>query len=389
MTDPVVMLVAVEPSGDALGAALARALRRRMAGAVRFVGVGGPLMAAEGVRGSFDIAPLSVLGVFDALRIYPLVRRRAREVGELAARERPQAAVLIDSWGFNLRVARAIRRAAPKVTLIKYVAPQVWATRPGRARTLAGAVDRLLSIHAFDAPLFDAAGLPTTFVGNPVLAQAPVAANDGRSIHAPADDPLLVVAPGSRRGEVARLIGPFGDACRLLSGERPRLKIAVLAADAVREAVAAGVAAWNVPATLVTGEAERRGAMGSATVALACSGTVTTELALACAPMVVAYRLDALTYPIARALLQTRYITLLNVAAGREVAPEFVQAACTGPQLAAALATLLDDPAARARQIADQSAALEIMRGGIADPSGAAAEAVIAQLAVQRDSSGV
>ncbi|HEY2179342.1 MAG TPA: lipid-A-disaccharide synthase, partial [Caulobacteraceae bacterium] len=127
MSDPVVMLVAAEPSGDALGAGLAAALREKLGGRVRLVGIGGPLMAAQGVASPFDIAPLSVLGVFDAVRAWPMVRRRARQAGEMAAREAPRAAVLIDSWGFNLRVAHAIRRARPEVFLIKYVAPQVWA----------------------------------------------------------------------------------------------------------------------------------------------------------------------------------------------------------------------------------------------------------------------
>jgi hypothetical protein len=137
------MLVAAEPSGDALGAALAEALKATSD--VRLIGVGGPLMERHGIVSPFDIAPLSVLGIFDALAAYPLVRRRAREVGELAARERPDAAVLIDSWGFNLRVAHAVRRRFPGARLIKYVGPQVWATRPGRGRTLAKAVDQLLT----------------------------------------------------------------------------------------------------------------------------------------------------------------------------------------------------------------------------------------------------
>jgi lipid-A-disaccharide synthase len=388
MNPACIMLVAAEPSGDALGAGLASALRVVMAEDVRFVGVGGSLMAAQGVRSQFDIAPLSVLGVFDALRAYPLVRRRAQELGELAARERPDIAVLIDSWGFNLRVARAIRRANPLVPIFKYVAPQVWATRPGRARTLAGAVDRLLTIHAFDAPWFERAGLSTRFVGNPVLSQDFSDAEPAlfrREIGADPEDPILVVAPGSRSGEVKRLLGPFGHAVSQLQGGRPGLRVVVLAADAVSEEVAAGAAAWDARVNIVRGEAKRRSAMAAATAALACSGTVTTELAVAGAPVIVAYRLDPLTYPIAKLLIRTPYITLLNVAAGGWVAPEFVQGACTGPRLAAALAPLLDTPTVRGHQIEEQFKALEIMRGGIADPSAAAAEAVIAGLPARGD----
>jgi lipid-A-disaccharide synthase len=376
------MLVAAEPSGDALGAALASALRARLGNDVRFVGIGGSLMAGQGIESQFDSAPLAVLGVLDALRAYPLVRQRARETGAIAARERPDVAVLIDSWGFNLRVARAIRHQNPDVTIFKYVAPQVWATRPGRARTLAGAVDHLLTIHAFDAPYFEKAGLATTFVGNPVLAADVSAADPERFRHeigAEAGDPVLVIAPGSRSGEVKRLLGPFADAVSRLRAGRPSLKVAVLAADAVSEEVTGGVKAWG-PVEVVHGEARRQSAMAAATAALACSGTVTTELAMLNAPMVVAYRLDPLAHPIAKVLIRTPYITLLNVAAGRFVVPELVQTACTGRRLAAALAPLLDDPMVRRRQIAEQADALEIMRGGVTHPSMAAADAVIASL---------
>jgi lipid-A-disaccharide synthase len=375
------MLVAAEPSGDALGAALAAALKARRD--VRLIGVGGPRMAQEGIESAFDIEPLSVLGVIDALAAYPQVRRRAKQVGALAAQERPDVAVLIDSWGFNLRVAHAIRRGAPATKLIKYVGPQVWATRPGRTRALANAVDQLLTIHAFDAPYFESAGLPTTFVGNPVLGAARVPGDPTRfraMIEAAPDAPILLVAPGSRRREVERLLRPFGEAVNELAARRPRLKVVVLVAEAVAATVIEHVKTWAAPVHLAIDEAERRGAMAAATAALACSGTVTTELALAGAPMVVAYRLDPPTAAIARLLIRTPYITLFNVAAGRAVAPELLQEACTGPRLAAALAPLLDDPVHRQRQTEAQTAALALMRGGIDDPAGAAAEAVLAAL---------
>jgi lipid-A-disaccharide synthase len=375
------MLVAAEPSGDALGAALAEALQARSD--VRLIGVGGPLMERRGIVSPFDIAPLSVLGVFDALAAYPLVRRRALEVGELAARECPDAVVLIDSWGFNLRVARAVRRSLPRVRLIKYVGPQVWATRPGRARTLAKVVDQLLTIHSFDAAWFERAGLATTFVGNPILAAARVGGEPDRfraRVGAAPDDPLLVVAPGSRRNEVERLMAPFEETVRRLADDRPTLRIVILAADSVAELVTARAARWRSPTPLIVGETERQDAMAAATAALACSGTVTTEFAVAGAPVVVAYRLDPPTAVIAKMLIRTPFITLMNVAAGREIAPEFVQSACTGRRLAAALAPLLDDPAARARQSEAQTEALKLMGGGIENPAGQAARAVLAQI---------
>jgi lipid-A-disaccharide synthase len=386
------MLVAVEPSGDALGAALAAALRARLGPEARFVGVGGPAMAGEGIASPFDPSSMAVVGAFNAMAAWPEVSRRARQTAALAARERPDVAILIDAWGFNLRVAARLREIDPALPLIKYVAPQVWATRPGRARTLARHVDRLLTIHSFDAPYFEREGLKTTFVGNPAL-QRDLSAADPEALRrrlglAP-DSPLLLILPGSREGEVRRLMGPFGDAAAIVARARPDVMVAIAVAPAVAAQVKALAATWARPPLIMEDERDRLSAMRAATVALACSGTVTTELALAKCPMVVAYRLGPLTHLAARLLLQTRYITLLNVAAGRFVAPERIQGQCRGDILARDLLAVLNTATANYPQIAQQSAALEIMRGGIDDPIGAAADAVIDVLKTQpRASSG-
>ncbi|MGI8841220.1 MAG: lipid-A-disaccharide synthase [Caulobacteraceae bacterium] len=383
MTKACVMLVAAEASGDALGAGLAAALRARLGEAVRFVGVGGARMAALGIVSPFDTGPLSALGPLNGLAAFPLVVRRAGETAALAVRERPDVAVLIDAWGFNLRVARQLRRVAGGPRLIKYVAPQVWATRPGRAATLARSVDRLLTIHAFDAPFFARAGLPGTFVGNPALARDFSQADPAgfrASLGAGADDPVLLLLPGSRPGEVARLLPRFAVAVKLLRADHPGLFVVVAAAETVASAVKAGVVKWDEEVIIIEGEAARLNAMRAATAAIACSGTVTTELALAGCPMVVAYRLDPLSHLIVKRLIRTPYVTLFNVAAKTFVAPELIQSRCTGPALAREIARRLGDPALCADQVAAQNAALEIMRGGIDDPFGAAADAVIDEL---------
>jgi lipid-A-disaccharide synthase len=273
-----------------------------------------------------------------------------------------------------------LRRVAPGLPLIKYVAPQVWATRPGRARTLAGSVDKLLTIHSFDAPFFEKEGLATTFVGNPALDRDFSGAKGGRfraSMGADASEPVLLVLPGSRAGEVSRLMPPFEAAVDTLKANRPSLRVVIAAADAVAQQVEARLAEWRHKPFVVRGEPSRLDAMCAATAALACSGTVTTELALAGCPMVVAYRLGPLTHMVAKRLIRTRYITLFNVAAGAFVAPERVQDACRGDILAADLTRLLDDEPTRLSQIAAQRAALEVMRGGIARPIEAAADAVM------------
>jgi lipid-A-disaccharide synthase len=375
-----VMLVAAEASGDQLGAGLARALRARLGEGVRFVGVGGAAMRGEGVDSPFDIAQLSVLGLIEGLLAYPRVVRLADATAALAMRERPDVAVLIDSWGFNLRVAHRLRRALPGLLIVKYVAPQVWASRPGRARTLAQAVDHLLSISALDAAYFEPQGLPTTFVGNPALAREPVGADPVRlraEIGAAPDDPILLIAPGSRPAEIARLGKPFAEAAHLLAGRYPRLKIVVPVAQTVAPAIRAWAKDLPASTVLLEGEEAKRDAMAAATVALACSGTVTTELALAGAPMVVGYRLGALTYALLKRLVTAKYITLFNLAGDAAIAPEFVQNDCTGPKLAEALAVRLDDEALRTDQIVRQNAALAAMGRGAPDPAELAADTIV------------
>ncbi|WP_372786496.1 lipid-A-disaccharide synthase [Phenylobacterium sp.] len=375
-----VMLVAAEASGDDRGAGLARALKRRLGDGVRFVGVGGERMAAEGVRSPFDIADISILGLLEGLMAYPRIIRRVNDTVALADREAPDVAVLIDSWGFTLRVAQRLRRLDPGLPLIKYVGPQVWATRPGRAKTLAATVDHLLSIHAFDAPWFEAEGLPVTFVGNSALSLDFSGADPKRlrtRIGAGPTDPILLVLPGSRPSEIERVLPPFENAVRRLKADRPDLHVVIPAAPTVAEMVKARVAGWPYRAHVIEGDQGKLDAMKAATVALACSGTVTTELALAGVAMVVGYRLGPVTYAILQRLIRTKYITLFNIAAQAFVAPELVQAECTGPKLAHEVALRLDDAELRHRQVLAQYAALDRMGRGGPDPSEAAAAAVL------------
>ena len=388
MSSPLtVMLVAAEASGDDRGAGLARALKRRLGDGVRFVGVGGERMAAEGVQSPFDIADISILGLLEGLLAYPRIVRRADETAALAAREKPDVAVLIDSWGFTLRVAQRLRRHDPNLPLIKYVGPQVWATRPARATVLAGAVDHLLSIHAFDAPYFEAEGLPVTFVGNSALNLDFSKADPNRlraQIGAGTTDPILLVLPGSRPGEIARVLPSFEDAVRRLKAQYPGLHVVVPAAPTVADMVKARVAGWSFRAHVIEGDKGKLDAMKAATVALACSGTVTTELALAGVAIVVGYRIGAVTYALLKGLIRTKYITLFNIAAQAFVAPELVQAECAGPKLAEQVALRLDDAELRSRQVLAQYAALDLMGRGGPDPSEAAADAVLKVLADRR-----
>ena len=378
-----VMLVAAEASGDNLGAGLAHALRQRLGDRVRLVGVGGAAMAKAGVISPFDIAELSILGLLEGLLAYPRVVRRADETAALARRERPDIAILIDSWGFTLRVAQRLRKADPAMPLVKYVGPQVWASRPGRARVLAQAVDRLLSIHAFDAPYFEAAGLKTTFVGNSALARDFSGADTERlraHIGAAPDDQIVLVLPGSRPGEVSRLMPIYKQTVEALAATRPGLRFVLPAAETVSTMVADALNGWTIPVSLLKGEQLKYDAMRAATVALACSGTVSTELALAECPMVIAYRVGRVSHFVLKRVLTTKYATLFNIAADEAIAPEFLQYDCTPEALAKAVGERLDNPALRQDQVERQTAALVKMGLGGPDPSGLAAEAVIETL---------
>ena len=380
-----VMLVAAEASGDALGAGLAKALKSRLGADVAFVGVGGPRMAEQGVASPFDIAELSILGWIEGLRAYGKVKARVAETAALAAREKPDAVVLIDSWGFTIRVAKAIRAAQPNVPLIKYVGPQVWASRPGRAKTLAGAVDHLLALYGFDAPWFEREGLPTTVVGSSAL-HVDMSHADGPAFRARRgigpEASLLLVLPGSRPSEINRMTPVFEATIARLKSADPGLEVAVVAAGTVAQDVAARVAAWPFRVHLVD-EAEKYDAMRAANAALATSGTVSTELALAGAPTVIAYRIDGLSYLLMKRLVTAKHITLFNIAADRRIAPEFIQDEATPDALAKAVGRLLADPVAAAEQAAQQTAALDLMGRGGPDPSDLAADAVLRVIAAK------
>lgn len=386
MSDPTltVLLTAGEASGDRLGAGLMAALRRQAPDRqFRFIGVGGQAMAAEGLDTLFDLTELSVLGLFEGVKALPRIQRRADDVARLAANDPPAVAVLIDSWGFSLRVAQRLRRLHPPPHIVKYVGPQVWASRPGRARVLAGAVDHLLSTQSMDAPYYAPLGLPVTFVGNPALAVDVSHANGARGrmqLQIEADQPLLLVLPGSRPSEIARLSPPFGETAARLKALYPDLAVVVPVADTVAAQVRTAVEAWPVRPLLVEDAAQKLDLMAGCTAALAASGTVSTELGLCGAPMVIGYRIDALSYAIIRRLMLARFVTLMNIAADREIVPERLQTRCTALDLAAALAPLFADPAHRARQIADQYAALKLMGLDTGDPSERAARAVLDDL---------
>jgi lipid-A-disaccharide synthase len=352
-----VFVVAAEASGDRLGAGLIHELRKRKPD-LSVAGVGGHLMRAEGVTSPFDIAELSVFGLVEGLKAYPRVVQRVKETVAHALKFDPDIIVLIDSWGFTLRVAKALRNAGARARLVKYIGPQVWASRPGRAKTLARTVDHLICIYDIETPYYAPYGLPCSVCGNPV-ANAPAKLGDGGAFRVArglaSDAPLLLVLFGSRPAEINRLGDVFVETVTRLQSQNPDLRVATFVAPTVRDLMAPLIA--RMPGLIVaTDDAEKEDVFNAATAALACSGSVTTELALQGAPMVVAYRVGGLTWFIARNFLfHGRHVTLLNIAASKEIVQEFLQDDCTVEKLVPALNSLLINKALRTRQVQEQA----------------------------------
>lgn len=375
-----IFLVAAESSGDQLGADLIQSLKARDP-ALAFAAVGGPAMAQAGAASLFDINDLAILGLIDGLKAYARVIARADQTAAAILAEQPAAVVLIDSWGFTLRVAQRVRALAPQIKLIKYIGPQVWASRPGRAKTLAATVDHLICIHDFETPFYAPFGLGCTVCGHPAISR--YTPGDGAAFRArhgiAGDAPFVLILPGSRRAELRRTGPILMAAADRLRSDHPGSAFRLLAAAPVRDQARALAAAHNVIA--IDEDGEKEDAFAAATVALACSGTVTTEVGLQRTPVIAGYKLGWISWALARAFLyKAPFITLMNVAAGREVAAEFIQTKFTPAAVAAAALPVLRDPAKRAAQVAAQDAALARMGKGGARAADIAADAVLGQI---------
>lgn len=378
---PLIFLIAGEPSGDAIGARLMAAIHERSGGTVDFAGVGGAAMAEQGLASLFPMEELSLMGAAELLPHLPRLLNRIRTTAETIRSSRPDVVVSIDAPGFCFRVEKRLQGAG--IPLVHYVAPQVWAWKPGRAREIARFLDHLLVLLPFEPPYFEAEGLPCTFVGHPVLETA-AASGDGagfRRRHGiPSEAPLLCVLPGSRRGEVRRLLPAFAGALSRLAAAHPGLRAVVPAVPALQAEIAALAAAWPVPTLVISGDGGRYDAFAAADVALAASGTVALELAMAGTPMVIAYRLNPVTGWLARRVLKIPYVNLINLLLGRGVIPELLQQDCRPDRLAEAIGRLLDDEGARREQRQAAREALDSLSAGDAPPSRSAADVVLAHV---------
>lgn len=371
MRAPRILIAAGEPSGDMHGARLAQALRQRWPDAILY-GLGGPRMKREGVELYAGLDELAVLGFVEVIRHLPYFVRLFRRVTAELETSPADLVIPIDYPGFNMRLARAARRRG--VPVLYYIAPQVWAWHRSRVDRLAADVDRLAVILPFEERLFREAGALAEFVGHPLLDDEPPLRPRREfcaSLGVDPERPILALFPGSRVQEVERHLELFGGAATAVRAARPPVQPVIASAGTV---ATRAFAASHLPRT-----DDAWSLLRHSRAALVKSGTGTLQAALACTPLVIAYRMNALSYRLARRLVDVPHIGLANLVAGSRVAPELVQEAATADSLAAALLPLLDDGEQRTATLAQ----LQRVRSVLASPHGVPAAERVAQLAAE------
>jgi lipid-A-disaccharide synthase len=378
---PLLYIIAGEPSGDLLGGSLMAALKSRTGDAVRFAGIGGPKMIEQGLEPLFPMTELAVFGLAEILPKLPHLLRRGDQTVADIARLRPNALVTIDAPGFALRVAERVKPLG--VPRIHYVAPSVWAWKPGRAAKIAKYLNHLLALLPFEPPYFEKEGLHCSFVGHPAI-EGMSGKGDGAAFlarHGLAPDRRVVIMlPGSRVGEIDRMLPVFLEALRRLQQGREPFTVVVPVPEYLAGKVHAGLVGADLETILLTGDAEKFDAFAAAELALAKSGTVTLELALSGVPAVIGYRINRLTHFIAVRMTFGKYAGLPNVILDRPLMPELLQYDCTPERLVAELSRLLDDPAARQAQLDGGTEIRQLLSPVGMTPSEAAADVVLGVL---------
>ncbi len=381
-----VFLIATEESGDRLGANLMKVLRQRLGGAVRFEGVGGRSMAREGLISLFAIEELSIIGLAAVVKQLPKVLRLIRETAGAVIGARPDVLVIIDSPDFTHRVARRVRAREPAIPIIDYVSPSVWAWRPGRARAMRTYIDHVLALLPFEPEEYrKLRGPPCSYVGHPLTEQiATLRPNPEEKRRRNEAPPVLLVLPGSRRSEIVHHLAIFGQALSRLQAEGIAFELILPTMPHLSGVVEEGVKDWTITPRVVVGEQEKRAAFRIASAALAKSGTVTLELALAGVPMITAYRVGEIEAWVLRRAIKANSVILANLVLGENVIPEFLQQDCTPGNLFGGLCEILSDSPLRRRQLAAFTEIDAIMSTGNQPPSVRAADVVLASLRKSR-----
>jgi lipid-A-disaccharide synthase len=381
-----IFLIATEASGDRLGANLMKVLRQRLGDAVQFKGVGGRSMAREGLVSLFPIEELSIIGISAVVKHLPKILRLIRATDDAVMETSPDILVIIDSPDFTHRVAKRVRAQNPSIPIIDYVAPSVWAWRPGRASAMRSYVDHVLALLPFEPEEYRRlGGPPCSYVGHPLTEQIgflrPGVEEQTRREQTP---PVVLVLPGSRRSEIRQHMAVFGRALARLRAEGVAFELILPTMPHLEEAVGAALTKWTVQPRVVTGEQEKRAAFRIARAALAKSGTVTLELAISGVPMVAGYRTGRLEAWIMRRLINVKSVILANLVIGENVVPEYLQQDCTPAKLSRGLVDVLADSPLRRRQVEAFAKIDTIMSTEGQPPSLRAADIVLAAMRKSR-----
>lgn len=327
-----VYLIAGEPSGDLLGSRVMRALRKRTKGQVEFMGVGGETMHDEGLKSLFNIRDLAVMGLMEVVPSIPKILRHLNEIIADIQKKKPDIIMTIDSYSFSIRVHQRLKKLNLDIPHVHCVAPQVWAWKAGRAKTLPKYIDHLFCLLPNEEKYFKPYGLKTTFIGHPVIeggADKGSAKAFRQKYNLNKNTQILILLPGSRKNEVSRLMPVFKKACEQLQKTHPHLFVVIPSVKTVAPKVCEMLKSWHVPHTVILGEKKRYDAFAAADVAIAASGTVSLELALAKVPHLIAYRVHPISAFLAKMLLKIRYANLINILQNKEVIPELLQHNCT------------------------------------------------------------
>ena len=378
-------VIAGEASGDALGAALLAGLKS-LRPALQVRGIGGPLMQAEGLHSLFPMEELSVMGLAEVLPKYAHLKRRIREAAADVLAAAPDALITIDSPDFVLRVARIVRAARPDLRTIHYVAPSVWAWRPGRAAKMAHVIDHVLALLPFEPPYMTAAGMTCDFVGHPVVSAPRASTAEAQAFRADlgGGGPLVLALPGSRRGEVARLAPVIGGVLDRVRAEHPQVQVVLPTLRSVAAMVEGLTADWPVRPRIIEAPEAKRAAFAAADVAIAASGTVSLELAANAVPMVIAYDMHPLTMWLMQRMARVDTVTLVNLVSDTRVVPEFLGGRCTPELIAPALLGLIGPGPARDAQRAAMRLTIERLGQGGDPPGLRAARSVLAAMETGR-----
>jgi len=356
-----VFILAGEPSGDRLGGALMAGLKQLSDG-ISFNGVGGPMMTTQGLVSQFPMDELSIMGIAEVLPKYLHLKRRIREVADAVIATKPDVLITIDAPDFSLRVAKLVKKSS-SIRTVHYVAPSVWAWRPGRAKKMARVIDHVLALLPFEPKFMQVAGMDCDFVGHPVVAEPQATSNEISRFRADLgldDAPFVLALPGSRGSEVTRLAPVFGEALAEFQQNHPQMRVVVPAAASVAALVRENLETWPGEALVLdpydfepaVAQAHKRAAFAAADLALAASGTVSLELAAANTPMVIAYRFQWLTWQIMKRLALINTVTLVNLVTCSRLVPECLGPDCTVEKIAAALTQVAADPQAQQQAMA-------------------------------------